>query len=338
MEKSINSALKKAKRKQLLKITLISAIIVLIMLPVFWYTGNYFASRNSTKLFAELDLYHAVAAPNIQIDSQVLRDSTMFGGNIVTNRSKNINGYLVPWSTLTNSYNWFTYEIDINEIIPRYHKAKNAQYEYDKQTKNKVATFYHPLNKNYFDGVINELEEISQMENYVAEVAISFDKPYRFSEIEKQIPQNLNIVWIYVTSQIADENNGPLGLPVYGFQLHDPAEIEPAYKSFVESLEKYNKHGDIEAINEFFKENKDKPFKEVEILGVMLTGRTENFRALIGKDFIRGASVGATAPIVPYIAPDKWNTSKNKKTDDWRNHPFFIYVSFCRFFRFLNIP
>ena len=30
----------------------------------------------------------------------------MFGGNIITNRSKNINGYVVQWSTLTSSYDW----------------------------------------------------------------------------------------------------------------------------------------------------------------------------------------------------------------------------------------
>ncbi|MCB8815426.1 anti sigma factor C-terminal domain-containing protein [Desulfosporosinus shakirovi] len=47
------------------------------------------------------------------------------------------------------------------------------------------------------------------------------------------------------------------------------------------------------------------PFDEAKILGVMLTGQTENFKALENQDFIRGASVGATAQIVPYIKPDK---------------------------------
>jgi len=167
---------------------------------------NYFVSKNSTKLHEHLFLYHEITAPNIQIDSQVLRDHSTFGGNIVTNRSKNINGYLVPWSTLTSSYNWFNYEIDFNELIPRYHSSKNAAYEYDKQTKNKVATFYHPLIKQYYDGVQNELEEVSQMENYVAEVAISFDKPYTFAEIKRQIPDNLNI-GVVIRSQIEEQRS-----------------------------------------------------------------------------------------------------------------------------------
>ena len=37
----------------------------------------------------------------------------------------------------------------------------------------------------------------------------------------------------------------------------------------------------------------------------MLTGQTTSFKSLEGQDFIRGASVGVTAPMVPYIKPEK---------------------------------
>ena len=40
------------------------------------------------------------------------------------------------------------------------------------------------------------------------------------------------------------------------------------------------------------KSNENKPFDQVKILGVMLTGKTENFKALENQNFIRGASVG----------------------------------------------
>ena len=57
-------------------------------------------------------------------------------------------------------------------------RSNTESYNYDKQTKNKVATFYNPAIKEYYDGVKNELSAVSKMENYVAEVAISFDQPY----------------------------------------------------------------------------------------------------------------------------------------------------------------
>ncbi|PRS23487.1 hypothetical protein C6W19_26530 [Bacillus sp. RJGP41] len=303
MDTSLKDALKKAKRKQLLKIVITSIIVVLILLPILYKTGNYFATKSSTRLHGQLFLHNSIAEPNIQIDSQVTSNSSMFGGNIVTNRSKNINGYLVQWSTLTSSYDWLRSQIDYNELVPGFYWSDTESYEYDKQTKNKVATFYHPSIQKYYDGVQNELGEISQMENQVAEVAVSFDHPYTFQEIQAKIPDNLNIVWLYMTSPIVDESNGPAGIEVYGFNPSDsPKE---AYKSFIESLEKYDTIGFNETIQEFLNSNKNKKFDEVKILGIMLTGQTQNFKALENQDFIRGSSVGATAQIVPYIIPEK---------------------------------
>ena len=303
MNTSLKGALNKAKRKQLLKIIIITIIVVLFLLPILYKTGNYFAAKSSTRLHEQLFLHNAIAQPNIGIDSQVTSNSSTFGGNIVTNRSKNINGYLVQWSTLTSSYDWLRIKIDHNELIPGSYSSDTESYEYDKQTKNKVATFYHPSIQDYYDGIENELGEISQTENHVAEVALSFNQPYTLQEIQAKIPDNLNIVWLYMTSPISDESHGPSGMPVYGFDpSHSPKD---AFNSFIDSLEQYDANESNETIQEFLETNKDKPFDEVKILGVMLTGQTQNFKALENQDFIRGASVGATAQIVPYIKPEK---------------------------------
>jgi len=302
MEANLKSALKKAKRKQLLKIIVASIIAVVILLAILYKTGNYFAAKSSNRLHEKLFLNNEIAEPNIQIDSQVTSNSSMFGGNIISNRSKNINGYIVPWSTLTSSYDWLRNNIDHNELIPASHSSDTASFEYDKQTKNKVASFYHPFVKEYHDGIQNELKGISKLDNHVAEVAISFDKPYTLREIETKIPDNLNIVWLYMLSQqIVDESDGlpSASIPVYGF---DPSDSpKEAYKSFIDSLKK----SDDNMIRKFLNSNKNKQFDEVKILGVMLTGQTKNFKDLENQDFIRGASVGATAQIVPYIKPEK---------------------------------
>ncbi|GAB6621389.1 sigma factor regulator N-terminal domain-containing protein [Bacillus cereus] len=305
MDTSLKDALKKAKRKQLLKIIITSIIVVMMLIPIIYKVGNYFAAKSSTKLHEHLFLHNAIAEPNVQIDSQVTSNSSMFGGNIISNRSKNINGYIVPWNTLTSSYGWIRINIDSNELTPGFYWSRsNAEfYEYDKQTKNKFATFYNPNIKDYHDGVQNELGEVSQMNNYVAEVAISFNQPYTLKEVQTKIPDNLNIVWLYMTSPIGDESKGPAGMPVYGF--NPDTSPEEAYKEFVDSLNQYDDDGHDEDIQKFLKANKNKPFDQVKILGVMLTGKTENFKALENQDFIRGASVGVTAQVVPYIKPEK---------------------------------
>ncbi|GKU80608.1 sigma factor regulator N-terminal domain-containing protein [Niallia sp. NCCP-28] len=303
MDTLLNDALKKARRKQLLKIIITSIIVVVILLPILYKTGNYFAAKSSTRLHEQLFLHNAIAEPNIQIDSQVTSNSSMFGGNIITNRSKNINGYLIQWSTLTSSYDWLRINIDYNELTPGFYWSDTEFYEYDKQTKNKIASFYHPSIKKFYNGIQNELGEISQMENQVAEVAVSFNQPYTFQEIQTKIPNNLNIVWLYMTSPIIDESNGPSGMPFYGF---DPSDSpKEAYSSFIDALKKYDAETDNKTIHAFLNINKKKPFNEVKILGVMLTGQTKNFKSLENQDFIRGASVGSTAQIVPYIKPEK---------------------------------
>ncbi|MGG7621229.1 anti sigma factor C-terminal domain-containing protein [Bacillus coreaensis] len=285
------------------RVSLNQFIAVLVLLPILYITGNYFAAKRSSRLHDRLFLHNAISEPNIQIDSQVTSNSSMFGGNIITNRSKNINGYIVQWSTLTSSYDWIRNNIDYNELVPGFHWSDADFYEYDKQTKNKVATFYHPSIKEYYDSVQNELGEISQMQNYVAEVAISFDQPYTFKEIQEKIPDNLNIVWLYMTSPIVDESNGPSGMPVYGFNTSDSPK--QAYSSFIDALEEYDANGYDETIQKILTSNKDKLFDKVKISGVLLTGQTENFKSLENQAFIRGASVGATAEIVPYIKPNK---------------------------------
>lgn len=303
MDSSIQNALKKAKRKQWIKIALISMVVCVILLFTFNRLGNFLSAQNTARLHDSLFLQHAITHPNVNIDSQVTANSSMFGGNIITNRSKNIDGYLVPWSTLTSSYSWFGASIENNELIPGLHSSGDTFYEYDKQTKQKVATFYHPAIKQYYDGVQNQLNAVVQLENHVAEVAISFKEPLTIEQVRQNIPENLNITWLYMTSRIVEEAPGPSGLPVYGYADSDLSK--EAFDGFIDNLKQYDNKHSIEEIQQFIEKNGSKSFNEVTVLGIMVTGRTENFKELLAKDFIRGASVGVTAPIVPYIQPIK---------------------------------
>lgn len=307
MDENLNKALKKAKRKQLFKVIGITVLTVLILIPVIFKVGDYFAAKNADRLHDALFLKHAITQPNIQIDSQVKAQNAIFGGNIVTNRSKNVNGYLVQWSTLTSKYDWLFPDMDSNELTPGFYRSGTKLLEYDKQTKQKSATFYHPLNQDYYH-IPHELEAVATMEGHVAEVAISFDQPYTFSEIEAKIPDNLNIVWLYMTSPIVDESEGPAGLEIYGFEPFISEEndtLEDSYEGFVSNLEAYDPRKTSEILQAFLNENEGQSFAEVEILGMMLTGQAKNFKALEDESFIRASSVGVTAEMVPYIEPEK---------------------------------
>lgn len=306
----LNKSIKKAKRKQVAMVSCISIIIFLTMSIILVFILDKVTTNNYHELDQSLFTYQTIASPNTQIDSQVIANSSIFGGEVVTNQSKNIDGYMVPWSSLRSKYSVLRNEIDYNELLPSwYHSSKNS-YEYNRQTKQKVATFYNPVIENYYDGVKNELKDLKNMDDFLAEVAISFDQPYLYSEVKKMLPENVNLVWLYLYSEERDESKGPAGMPVYGFQLSVDEknrifDAEADKDHFFSSFEAYISPVNNKEMATFIQENQNKKVDDIEVLGIMVTGQAKNLASLKDKSFVRGSSIGVTVPIVPYIAPEK---------------------------------
>ena len=306
----LKKSIRKAKRKQFIVIGAITVVRFAVLFVGFFVGMDKLSTKNYHPLLEVINDQEMIASPNTQLDSQVIANSSPFGGEVVTNRSKNIDGYTVEWSNLRSRYSFFRNSIDWNEVYPgSYYSSKNF-YEYNRQTKQKVASFYNPAITNYYGGIKNELSELDKMENQVAEVAISFDKPYPYEEVRKMLPSNVNLVWLYVYSETVNEKEGPSGTLPYGFQLSmdDQNEIfdpENDKQHFFETLEKSPMFADNQEGQKFIQQNKNKKVEKLPIWGVMLTGQTKNFKALQNEPFVRGASIGVTAPIVPYIQPEK---------------------------------
>ncbi|MBP1042646.1 anti sigma factor C-terminal domain-containing protein [Vagococcus sp. BWB3-3] len=304
MEESLSHSFKRAKRKQVAKILFISILTVLVMIPLMIIASDRLAAFHSDRLNEHLFLHNRIAEPNVQIDSQVLRNSTVIGGEVITNRSKEVAGYLIPWSTLTSTYSVIGGSVDYNEMIPGWQYSKVNGYEYDKQTKQKVASFYHPEVKTYYDGVKQELAMIEQLDNQVAEVALSFDQPYTWQEVSKQLPDTISVKWFYLFSEIKEESMGPSGMEKFGFA--NEGDMDEAYQQFIEDIESYDQNDDS-VFKEFLAKEKGKKGDEAKILGVMVTGKTSELAKIKDLPFIRGSSIGVTAEIVPYITPESFD-------------------------------
>lgn len=301
MEESLGKSLKKAKRKQVVKIILISGLMVLVMVPAMVIGSDKLATANCGLLNDSLYLHNRIAEPNIQIDSQVIRNHSVMGGEVVTNRSKEVAGYLVPWSTLTSTYSVVGGSVDHNEMIRGQQHSEEAIYEYDKQTKQKVASFYHPRIKDYSGGVTHDLATIGQLENHVAEVALSFDQPYTWQELSKTLPDTIQVKWLYMFSELLDESKGRSGGLIFGFSSE--GDIDENFQQFIEDLEAYDQ-SEPSQFASFLESEKGKKGDEAAILGVIVTGKTSELAKISELEFIRGSSIGVTAKIVPYINPD----------------------------------
>lgn len=316
-------ALNQAKRRQLVKMILVSVLTMIILFPAGYILCNKLSAKQSNDLNEFLYLHNEIAEPNVSIDSQVLVNSSPFGGSVVSNRSKNIAGYTVPWDTLTNHYTMFRSKFDFNEMFAGFHINNDNLYFYNRQTKQPYARFYHPNIKNYYDKWSEEydvelpqdLQKMSGDALEVSELALSFDQTYLWSEIKNQLPEAVNVVWVYLLSDdTLDESFGPQGEEVFGFQVNSRGtkNLTTSFEGFLQNLEDYSNEGNKKMIGKFIEKNHEflekdhaKTFDEVEVLGVMVTGRNSDLKALEKLPFIRASSIGVTAEITPYITPEK---------------------------------
>jgi hypothetical protein len=178
----------------------------------------------------------------------------------------------------------------------------------------------------------NDLADVVKTSNRVIEVGISFDKPYTYKEVQKMLPDNLNQAWYWVSEGV-QKTKSIQHLHVE----HLDDEIFAPTVTFGYSNVSDFKYGDLR-LGEYWKGNKGleqvfnalqkkyavKMDKEEQTIlsdilannhlknktnmllnGIVLTGRSENFKQLEGQSWVRAASAGASAEMVPYIKPTK---------------------------------
>lgn len=303
MKPNFEKSLRKAKIKNALRIILITFITTLILIPILFLLSNKIVSNRSGELNESIFLRNRIAEPNIQIDSSVLANTTSIGGTVITNRSKNISGYVVPWGTLNSSYSLFGYDIDFNELIPGQHFTDKNVYSYNKQSKQKLADFYHPEldYSNYLPKMPDDLNKMTTTDKKLSEVAISFDKAIKWSEFKSYIPKEVTVQWLYMISDTETKTiDGPSGQDVYGYPF-DEDDKNDLFKEFLDDLTTYNTYPQDTDIQAFLKKYNDNNFEEVPILGILVTGENDSLKKLTDMPHIRASSVGVTVEKTPYI-------------------------------------
>ena len=178
----------------------------------------------------------------------------------------------------------------------------------------------------------NDLENIVKAENRVVEVGISFDKPYTYEEVQKMLPDNLTQAWYWVsegeqaskkTEHIhlndADED---IFAPTVTFGYSNSSDfkygdlqlgdywkgdngLNTAFEMLKTDYSLKMEKDEQKILDGILKNNHLKNKKDMLLNGIVLTGRSENFKQLEGKSWIQAASAGASAEIVPYIKPTK---------------------------------
>lgn len=327
-DQNLALTLKKAKRKSLIRSIVISLLVTLLTLTAIFFGAAQLVAHRSAETKMSEWKYLMISSPNEYTSSY--RDNRGFlSGVLEMNTYKIIEGVPVPWNEKWFNYNewWFPFATgayggtsNLEEIRPPGSTDSNAyRRQYNPHNGQKEMAYYIP-GVEYASSILNDLNLLTAMEpDELAEMALSFDQPYSFEEVNRMLPKEARPVWYWVDTY--DDSSGFYLKPhesrdgvmispqpvsssssIYGFGTgpnDNGGEVSP--EDFLGLLQsglehKDNYYSEYSRISRYLKKDKAEPdAADVRILGVVVTGSAAGLKSLNGQTYIRGAVLGAVA-------------------------------------------
>lgn len=320
----------KSRRKRLWKTVAISTFVSLVILGLFGKGLIELASKNGQNLQKQYEVMSEIAYPNVDYDSLYYTQTSYFSGTLRSDRFKDLNGVRVVYPAYEGNYSLTgSYKNPTSEAT-----YSSTSGTYTRELRQKYPVFYNVNAKQTksSDPAPQELVSVKEMPNQLVEIALTFDKPYTYKEIQQMIPSNLKINWYWIGSQSEDGENGMAlrtdpqttyganstllnPYPSDGKKESEEAKqqtfldyLKKTDKNLFPTVNKYNMYNDVEAYLKKFgqldireAENRD----QLTFSGIILTGKAENFSQLEGKEWIAASSIGASVSNQPYYKLDK---------------------------------
>ncbi|NHM33566.1 anti sigma factor C-terminal domain-containing protein [Neobacillus terrae] len=310
----LTTLVKKARRKTILRNTIISLIVSLLILIV-GYIGNLqLLYKSGDDTLRDISRFKQITGPNLY-ESGYQQNFGLFNGSLEYHTYKIIEGKPVIWSNDTFEFNILgnfsrfpgNYSpIQINN--PVIQKEKLSYYiPYNSQTGQREMLFYHP--EIDYGKYINDLSLLEEIDNRsLVEMGISFDQSYSLEEVKKMLPSNVHPVWFWVdtcsekelhkTESLYDGDKIPESADmVYGFGSGiDNKKVSE--QDFLSSIEtglsvKGKYYSEYKRIFDNLRKDKKNPLKsDVKIIGVVVTGTAENLKALKDQKYIKATTLG----------------------------------------------
>lgn len=315
---------KKSKRKNRLKTVLISTLAALLSLLLIVRGLTKLASYNGNKVSQHYLLMSEIAYPNISYNDWYFTATSSFSGQFQSNRFKNIDGIEVPYEDMKANYSLRLHDLGDSNVWLTTSTDGKSSYTHGNYYKSPMFfNVNHKVSKDDFYKTTKDIKLAAQMPNQAVEMAITFDKPYTYEEIQKLIPKNLTINWYWIGSQSDFNTAGltsdtQLGISVYDGQAltsNDFARFRDNLRkainqSYLKSTYGYTKNNKEESSFSLQKDAttylaKNKNFKSAKFSGLILTGRSENFAQLENASWIYASNLGQSVQIQPYHKLDK---------------------------------
>lgn len=308
-DKEFEKTMRKSRRKAILKNVVITGSVLIALYSGLTFGSNYLLSERLTKEHDVEGLWLSITEPNIEQSASFYKPNS-FSIDATHEYSKKIGDRMVPWESLSGHYNLIRSEIGSSSSITHYNEKRKAFEIFNNQNGQRELIFYHPeVQYQQTPNDLNLLDEIG-INKYV-EYALSFDRPYSFSEVQKLLDkQNTDWLWIETESdeeihsmnrkELKEGEEGEIFLRgnIYGYQYNSQNDwASPEF--FIDKLkspELYGDHADKakKVLKRLKKDNPKLDSEKVKIVGAVVSGTPDELKKYQNKDFIRATSLGAT--------------------------------------------
>lgn len=307
---NFNKIIKKAKVFSIIRTTIVSLMIFIIISFVVFILNATILNKMSNKEKERLSNLFNISMPNAYISSTQSDDRIMVG-EIDYVRYRFLGNKPITDGNYKDGYTYMPLINGIYGDIGDYlfnsgdmSKDLKEVSKYNKAGK-KVMGFYHPSVR--YESYINDLEIIDEIgTNKVMEIAISFDKAYSLEEIKNIIPSDVTLNWYWVDTFTNNDkkfsrNSIFYEYDVYGIKALDREgnTINSPEKKFINAINRGKSNNYANKYNELFdnlSNGKGEINKEdLKIIGVVVSGDSKTLKVLKDKNYIKAATLGAVA-------------------------------------------
>ncbi|MEK4343369.1 anti-sigma factor [Paenibacillus sp. FSL P4-0184] len=319
-DQNLSKIIKRAKRKTMIRNTVISLIVTIIVLLSGMLGITQLTSWLAMRGLDEERIMMGISSPNLH-ELRTELDLGFLSGKVELNTYKVVEGVPVVWDTkklefsMSSRFSLLYRGYSSINVPDPIMTSQNYEYYrgYNSQNGQREMMFYVP-GVNYNGKVLNDLPALEQMEpGKLVEMAVSFDKSYTQAEVEKMLPTELTQKWYWVDTYdnkkklefiTNDSSPNKYALPesarqVYGYGVNWEGLFKPKPEDFLQSLayglQKEGKYyGEFERISNYLKKDKAAPdASDVQLLGVVVTGTAKELQSLRGKPYVNTAVLGA---------------------------------------------
>ncbi|NOU90220.1 hypothetical protein GC102_31415 [Paenibacillus sp. LMG 31460] len=302
---SVNNIFKKVGRKNIIRNIIISATVALIILFGGYIANKAWMGEKGWDGVAAIEILQPFMEPDTYIAQRQVQYGFL-GGTLKINRYKIIKEHVIPWSSNTLEYGaigGLSGLVGDHGNVQLFDANGNSRF-YNAENGQQIMLFYHPTLRytNYFND-ISKLDELP--DNKYIEMAISFDKAYSLTDVQKFLPDIVEPTWYWINSY-AQEDLKIKGTDfpeqegfIYGFRAYEVSgpgqKVNTTEESFIKGLNELKSYKKKFNGNVF--EKLDKVVQQNQrnglIIGVVVTGTKDQLKSLNGLPFVKASTFGA---------------------------------------------